>query len=201
MNSPGRPPITNQKTGATTPSQKLSARLSRAAVAISFSSIASTSRPTIMPTARRAAGRSPVFSGRATARTWSNRLRAASPVAPQTSSSAPRPQRRGGGQRLHAPACAACDGDQGQDRDDAQSAARALRLLRLVPAPLQHRDQGADPRHRMRQAPGPADDALDQQGARDDPGRGQAANGHGRPSPAPGRARRPGCAPRRRTPP
>jgi hypothetical protein len=56
---PGRPPIRNQNSGATTPSQKLSARLSIAARATPASSSAAVSRPTIIDTACRAPSRSP----------------------------------------------------------------------------------------------------------------------------------------------
>ena len=75
--APGSPATTSQKTGATMPSEKFSARLSIAARAIPARSSRAVSRPTMCDTALRPASRSCRSSAEATLATYRCRLRCA----------------------------------------------------------------------------------------------------------------------------
>ena len=146
-NRPGRPPSRYQKTGATTPSLKFSARLSIAARATPCRSSRAGSRPTIWLTASRP-GRQPaaVAAPPRPRRHARNRLRCAIRIADQP---APRPARRA---RL--PRHSACDhpaepggaADQHEHGDEcrARAARRSLRC-RPVELALEEGDRPARP--------------------------------------------------------
>ena len=149
--APGRPSRNSQKSGATTPSQKLSARLSIAARQTPASSSSLVSRPTIIATASRPAARPFDPSASATAWTWACRLRWASKVLARTavSSSARQMRQEDVAQARDDEADEQAHRDQQQHEDDALRALLDGRIVLRIPRPIGPCYEPADPGHGM----------------------------------------------------